>query len=69
MLECGEQISCTDNFLLAFFNHRAKRGGSLFEGSSVGEEGSRSDPKFAWGARLRSLVFTTTFAPNVEIFG
>ena len=51
------------------FNHRAKRGGSLFEGSSVGEEGSRSDPKFALGARLRSLVFSTSFAPNVEIFG
>ena len=27
-----------------FFNHRAKRGGSLFEGSSGEEEGSRSDP-------------------------
>ena len=52
-----------------FITPRAKRGGSLFEGSSVGEEGSRSDPKFAWGARLRSLVFSTSFAPNVEIFG
>ena len=27
-----------------FFNHRAKRGGSLFEGGSRDEERSRSDP-------------------------
>ena len=27
-----------------FFNHRAKQGGSLFEGSSGKEERSRSDP-------------------------
>ena len=29
---------------MKFFNHRAKRGGSLFQGGSDEEEGSRSDP-------------------------
>ena len=32
-----------------FVNHRAKRGGSLFQGGSGKEEGSRSDPKIAVG--------------------
>ena len=40
-----DQIS---NFL-TFFNHRAKRGGSLFQGGSGEEEGSRSDPQVAVG--------------------
>ena len=30
-------------------NHRAKRGGSLFEGGSAEEEGWRSDPYVAGG--------------------
>ena len=34
-------------YKLKFFNHRAKRGGSLFEGGSGREEGSRSDPNIA----------------------
>ena len=32
------------------FNHRAKRGGSLFQGGSGKEEGSRSDPMVAGGS-------------------
>ena len=35
--------------LFQFFNHRAKRGGSLFQGGSGKEEGSRRDPQFAVG--------------------
>ena len=32
-----------------FFNHQAKRGGSLFQGGSGKEEGSRSDPQVGVG--------------------
>ena len=30
--------------MITLINHRAKRGGSLFQGGSGEEEGSRSDP-------------------------
>ena len=53
---------------LRFFNHRAKRGGSLFEGSSGKEEGSRSDP-LCWGVRLRSPVFTEQVPLNLVGIG
>ena len=39
-----QHIRAQHYILDLFFNHRAKRGGSLFEGGSGEEEGSRSDP-------------------------
>ena len=32
-----------------FFNHRAKRGGSLFQGGSGGEGGREATPTLLWG--------------------
>ena len=69
-------------FYIEFFNHRAKRGGSLFQGSLGGEERSRSDPpggrspplavakraQCCCGLTLRSLVFAEPFALNVNGF-
>ena len=65
-------------------NHRAKRGGSLFQGRSGGREGSRSAPPggrakpppqvakrpfVCGGVPLRSWVFNRQFVLNVDGFG
>ena len=76
-------IGILQKILKEFFNHRAKRGGSLFQGGSGGEERSRSDPPrgakppslvakrppVCWGVALRSSVFDIEVAPNVDGFG
>ena len=70
--------------LKKIFNHRAKRGGSLFQGGSGQENGSRSDPPLGpkppplkgreatltlQGVALRSPVFSTEVVLNVARFG
>ena len=57
--------------MLKFINHRAKRGGSLFQGGSAEGEGAWSDPPIGGGApqtRSQSDPYFGVGYPSVRQF-
>ena len=53
----------------AFFNHRAKQGGSLFQGGSGGEKDREATPQIAVGYPSVRRVLFPKVALNVDGFG